>query len=165
MKVDLSQLRRIGEELGGIEHRVQRAIHVARQDVAGASHEAARVIVVDATGLPIAMLKDRVHGESNGVWVDTSELRVSPEYKNPRRVSGGVAVGNRVVAGAFVIRRKSGDLAVLRRVRKGKGGLRDVTIDIHDQVAPRLAARARELERLFFKGFDSEWDRQGRRAS
>lgn len=166
MNVDLGQVRRLGAELGATEKRIESAIALATRDAKRKAQSAARVLIVDATGLPRAALKNRVNnlrGQS-GAWVGTNDVRVSTAYKRPRQAQGGVTVGNRTILGAFVMRTKSGALVVMQRTSKGKGGLRAATIEIRDQVEPRLAARASELERVFVEKFDAEVFRQLRRV-
>lgn len=163
MNVNLDQVRRVGAELGATEKRIEGAIAFATRDAKRAAQAAARALIVDATGLPRVALSRRVNNlrGHSGAWVGTNDVRVSTAYKRPRQAQGGVTVGNRTILGAFVMRTKSGALVVMQRTGKT---LRAATIEIHDQVAPRLAARASELERLFVEKFDAEVIRQLRRA-
>ena len=166
VNIDLSQVRRLGEELGATPKRVEGAIKFAVRDAKRKAQAAVRVELVDATGLPRAAVKNRVKAlrGSAGAWAGLNDVRVSTAYKRPRQVEGGVKVGPLVVKDAFVMRTKSGALVVMKRTGKGKAAIAPATIEIRDKVQPRLAARARDLERIFVDKFDAEVTRQLRRV-
>lgn len=166
VQVDLSQYRRIGEELGATPARIDSALKMAARDAKRRAETEVRVTIVDAAGVPRAALRNRVKGlrAGTGAWAGLNDVAVSRAYPRARMAPGGVQAGPLLVKDAFVMRTKSGGLVVMKRTGKGKRDVAPATIEIRDKVEPRLAARARDLERIFVDKFDAEALRQLRRV-
>lgn len=163
VKVDLSQYRRVGEELGATPARIESALRMAARDAKRKAQTAVRVELVDATGLPRKAVKNRVKGlrGASGAWAGLNDVRVSTAYPRPKQVGPNVKAGPLLIEGAFLMRtKKNGILMVMKRTGKGRSDIEPAAIEIRVDVARNLAARARELERKFEEKFDREVIRQ-----